>query len=200
MSNTATSIGVGIYKGGWNCPNKVHWSIIVTAHGYYEKGKVYNLINDGGRLVTWREVMSNDGPLKNTTLLGIVHTSVSSHCPKTIVDYVQRLAISPIDNFNWVIQVVTQLDTNSIASTDLEEDELVLHLRNVEHQHPGGTQVCVQQGFPNVSYRTDPMSRRCRYGCMVAGGQLESFRFIIGPARIIRYHECNISRPLLMRH
>ncbi|SRR6266702_38720 len=160
MSNTATSIGVGVYKGGRNFPNKIHWSLIVTAHGYYEKGKVYNLINDGGRLVTSREVTSDDGPLKNATLLGIVHTSVSSHCPKTIVDYVQRLAISPLDNFNWVIQVVMQLDTNSVASTDLEEDELVLHLRNVEHQHPGGTQVRVQQGFPNVSYSAESMSRR----------------------------------------
>lgn len=143
MSNTATSIAVGVYKGGWNCPNKLHWSLIVTSHGYYEKGKVYNLINDGGRLVTWREVTSDDGPLKNTTLLGIVHTSVSTHCPKTIVDYIQRLAISP-----------------SVASTDLEEDDLVLHLRNVEHQHPGGTQVRVQHGFANVSYRAGSMSTR----------------------------------------
>jgi hypothetical protein len=160
MSNTATSIAVGVYKGGWNCPNKVHWSLIVTAHGYYEKNKVYNLINDGGRLVTWREVASDDGPLKHATLLGIVQTSVSSHCPKTIVDYVQRLAISPLDSFHWVIQVVMQLETNSVASTGLEEDELVLHLRNVEHQHPGGAQVRVQQGFPNVSYRPESMSTR----------------------------------------
>ena len=160
MSNTATSIAVGVYKGGWNCPNKVQWSLIVTAHGYYEKGKVYNIINDGGRLVTWREVTSNDGPLKNTTLLGIVHTSVSTHCPRTIIDYVQRLAISPMDSFNWVIQVVIQLDTNSVASTNLEEDELVLHLRNVEHQHPGGTQVRVQHGFANVSYSAGSMSTR----------------------------------------
>lgn len=160
MSNTSTSIAVGVYKGSWNCPNKVHWSLIVTAHGYYEKSKVYNLINDGGRLVTWKGVASDDGPLQNTTLLGIVPTSVSSHCPKTIVDYVQRMAISPLDSFHWVIQVVMQLDTNSVASTDLEEDELVLHLRNVEHQHPGGTQVRVQQGFPNVSYRAESMSTR----------------------------------------
>lgn len=125
MSNTATSIAVGVYKGGWNCPNKLHWSLIVTSHGY------------------WREVTSDDGPLKNTTLLGIVHTSVSTHCPKTIVDYIQRLAISP-----------------SVASTDLEEDDLVLHLRNVEHQHPGGTQVRVQHGFANVSYRAGSMSTR----------------------------------------
>lgn len=160
MSNTATSIAVGVYKGSWNCPNKIRWSLIVTAHGYYEKSQVYNLINDGGRLVTWRAVASDDGPLKNATLLGIVHASVSSHCPKTVVDYVQRLAISPLDPFHWVIQVVMQLDTNSVASTDLEEDELVLHLRNVQHQHPGGTQVRVQQGFPNVSYRAESMSTR----------------------------------------
>jgi hypothetical protein len=160
MSNTATSIAVGVYKGGWNCPNKVQWSLIVTAHGYHEKGKVYNLINDGGRLVIWREVTSNDGPLKNTTLLGIVHTSVSTHCPRTIVDYVQRLAISPMDSFNWVIQVVMQLDMNSVASTNLEENELVLHLRNVVHQHPGGTQVRVQHGFTNVSYSAGSMSTR----------------------------------------
>lgn len=142
MSNTATSIAVGVYKGGWNCPNKLHWSLIVTSHGY------------------WREVTSDDGPLKNTTLLGIVHTSVSTHCPKTIVDYIQRLAISPLDSFSWAIQVVMQLDTNSVASTDLEEDDLVLHLRNVEHQHPGGTQVRVQHGFANVSYRAGSMSTR----------------------------------------
>ena len=160
MSNTATSIAVGVYKGSWNCPNKLHWSLIVTAHGYHEKGKVYNLINDGGRLVIRREVTSDDGPLKNTTLLGIMHTSVSAHCPKTIVDYVQRLAISPLDAFNWVIQVVMQLDTNSVASTDLEEDDLVLHLRNIGHQHPGGTQVRAQHGFANVSYRAGSMSTR----------------------------------------
>lgn len=159
MSNTATSIAVGVYKGSWNSPNKLHWSLIVTAHGYYEKGKVYNLINDGGRLVTWREVTSDDGPLKNTTLLGIVPTSMSAHCPKTIVDYVQRLAISPLDSFSWVIQVVMQLDTSSVASTDLEEDDLVLHLRNVGHQHPGGTQVRAQHGFANA-YRAGSVSTR----------------------------------------
>jgi len=159
MSNTATSIAVGVYKGGWNCPNKVNWSLIVTTHGYFEKGKIYNLINDGGRLVTRREVMSNDGPLRDTNLLGIVHTSVSSHCPRTIVDYIQRLQISPLNSFNWVIQVVMQMDMNSVASTGLEEEELVLHLRNVEHQHPGEAQVRLQQGFPNVSYRSESISR-----------------------------------------
>jgi hypothetical protein len=145
----ATFIGIGIYRGSWNCPNKYSYPLVITAQGGHDHGKLYNLMTDEGRIAVFRDVTGGAGPLPNLTHLGIFQACSTPYKPKSIMEYVRDLQISHSDSFDWVVQVVMHLVASNVANATLEEGQLRLDLRNATRQWAGGSQVSVQHEFPN---------------------------------------------------
>jgi hypothetical protein len=145
------SIGIGIYKDRRNCPNKYLYSLIMRAHCENKPSKLYNLMTDEGKIVVLREVnvTSGAGRFSNLTHLGIFPTCSSLHNPNTVVEYVQRLQISHLDSFDWVVQVVMHMVTTNVASASLEECQLRQYLRNATHQWTNVPQMSAHHELPN---------------------------------------------------
>jgi hypothetical protein len=167
-----TFVGIGIYRGSWNCPNKYNYSLVITAQGGHDPGKLYNLLmTDEGRIVVSREVKvtSGAGPLPNLTHLGIFQACSTPYNPSSIVAYVRDLQIGHSDFFD---QVVMHMVASNIA--------------NATRQWAGGSQVSIQHEFPNDLFLGSTESKRnvrlmrgklgwignyCRYWSMAAAGR-----------------------------